>query len=149
MDELAKIMRYLQKNRGLGLTEVRRRLAKSGVEGWRVDYCLEWLQTVSGCRNPEELRARMARSGAQGSWPPYDPGFNLSPEAYTMLVGLRGLGVIGEEDFLDILQRIFRLPDAVDAEELQEILLHDAYGRMLFRGEEIFIGEREQWGNKN
>jgi hypothetical protein len=149
VDEFATIIRYLQKHRGRSLSEARRRLALTGVEAWQVDYCLEWLQTVAGCRDPEELRSRIANFESQGSWSPYDPGFNLTQEAYATLVGLRGLGVFSDDDLRNVLERVFNLPDTVDSEELQEILLHDAYGRMPFAGEGMLIEEGEQWGNKN
>ena len=80
---------------------------------------------------------------------PFSSELNLTRQAYGVLVGLRQLGVIGEERFQEIMHNVFRLPEAVDTDELQEALLQDAYDRMVRQTEGILIEEQEQWGSKN
>ena len=143
MDEaIVKTVRYLVRHRSASFADARRQLVRSGLERWRVDYALEWLQAVSGC--PEPRRERR-----EDKCLVFAPELNLSRQAHALLVGLRALGVISATKLGDVLRYVFQLPEPVGVAELQEMLLHDVYERMLEQGEGIFIEGQDQWGSRN
>ena len=150
MDEaIIKVIRFFAANRGMGVGEARDKIVDAGVNRAQVDHCLEWLQTVSGCRSPEEFSRNMVEVPAARRWVAFGHGLNLTRSAYDLLTGLRGLGVINEDRFEDVLRNVFQLQDRVDVGELQDVLLHDAYERMGGGGETIFIEEQSRWESKN
>ncbi len=150
MDEtLIRVVRYFTKNRDVSFAEAQRQLVASGLEAWQVDYALEWLQAVSGGCEPRKIRRSVVPPAPGDSAVLLGPGFNLTPAACTLMIGLRELGVVCEDRFRDLVRRAFRLPEAVGVEDLQEMLLNDAYERMTRWGNGAFIEEQERWGSKN